>query len=135
MAYGSESPEAPLLLWRSLRAKFFFDLRPSLPQEQKEEFFNFHWNIECSRVNKAGLGSKVNLAEKVAGAIQRILLPEIQLIKGELKAINAKLDASDAKLSSMDFKISAMDSKIDAFRNEFRSEMKRLDEKIDGLTS
>jgi len=35
----------------------------------------------------------------------------------------------------MDFKISAMDSKIDAFRNEFRSELKRLDEKIDGLTS
>jgi hypothetical protein len=50
------------------------------------------------------------------------------MIKGELKAINTRLD-------TMDFKNSATDSKIDAFRNEFRSEIKRFDEKIDGLTS
>jgi hypothetical protein len=35
----------------------------------------------------------------------------------------------------MDTRISTMDSKTDAFRNEFRSEIKRLDEKIDSLSS
>jgi hypothetical protein len=45
------------------------------------------------------------------------LLPQIQEIKGEFKALNARFDASDAK--------------ADAFRNKFRAEIKRLDQKID----
>jgi predicted nucleic acid-binding Zn-ribbon protein len=75
------------------------------------------------------------MAEKMINAVQRVLLPELQEIKGELKAINARISASDAKLDAMDSKISATNSKIEAFRNEFRSETKRLDEKIDGLSS
>jgi hypothetical protein len=57
------------------------------------------------------------MAEKVVSAINRALLPQIQEMKGEFKALNARFDATD--------------SKIDSFRNEFRSEIKRLDEKMD----
>ncbi len=52
------------------------------------------------------------MAEKVPGWLERILLPQISELKGEVKAINARMDG------------------------EFRavhSEIKRLDQKIDGL--
>jgi len=57
------------------------------------------------------------MAEKVVSGIQRILLPQLQEIKGELKAMNAGLDSVEAK--------------VDSFRNEFMSEIRRLDERMD----
>jgi hypothetical protein len=52
------------------------------------------------------------MAEKVPGWLERILLPQMSELKGEVKAINARLDG--------EFKA-------------VHSEIRRLDEKIDGL--
>ena len=57
------------------------------------------------------------MAEKVVSAINRALLPQLQELKGELKAINSRLDSYDTK--------------IEDFRNEFRSELKRIDDTSD----
>jgi hypothetical protein len=52
------------------------------------------------------------MAEKIPGWLERVLLPQISELKGEIKATNAKIDG--------EFKV-------------VHSEIRRLDQKIDGL--
>jgi chromosome segregation ATPase len=81
------------------------------------------------------------LAEKIPGWIERILLPELSELKGEIKVVNAKIEGVgerlEAKIDSLDEKLSA---KIDGLEGRMQGELKavhteikRLDDKVDAL--
>jgi hypothetical protein len=67
--------------------------------------------LTCRELN-IRIGLFAFMAEKVPEWLERILLPQISELKGEVKATNARLDG--------EFKA-------------VHSEIRRLDEKIDGL--
>jgi len=81
------------------------------------------------------------MAEKIPGWIERILLPELSELKGEIKVVNAKIEGVgerlEAKIDSLDEKLAA---KIDGLEGRMQGELKavhteikRLDDKIDAL--
>ena len=57
------------------------------------------------------------MPESIIKALERYLTPQLNEIKGELKAINTRFDATN--------------SRIDSLRNELKSDIARLDEKMD----
>ncbi len=59
------------------------------------------------------------MASKVPGWLERVLLPQLNELKGEIKALDARVGGFESKV-----------------KGEFKavhSEVRRLDEKIDGL--
>ena len=94
----------------------------------------------------------MELASKVPGWLKRILLPQLLELKGQVKAVDAKVGAIDARFDTkigaldakfeskfdafearFDARFNAMDAKTDAEFRTVHSEIKRLDERIDGL--
>ncbi|HXW95372.1 MAG TPA: hypothetical protein VEJ19_06685 [Nitrososphaerales archaeon] len=63
------------------------------------------------------------MAARVPGWLERVLLPQINELKGELKALNARLDG---EFKSIHSEMQRIDEKIDSVE-------KRLETKIDGL--
>ena len=81
------------------------------------------------------------IAEKIPGWLERILLPQLSELKGEVKVVNAKIEAVgeklEAKLCGLDQKLAA---RIDALEgmmqgefNAVHAEIMRLDGRIDAL--
>jgi len=93
--------------------------------------------------------------ENVKKALQDIVAPELQALRGEIKRLDEKIDSLreieikrlDEKIDSLrEIEIKRLDEKIDSqsrgindrinsLRNEILSEIKRLDGKIDSLDS
>lgn len=75
------------------------------------------------------------LAEKAPGWVTRLLLPEIQEMKGDLKALNAKVNSTNERIDSlrneMKSEISRLDGKIDALGERFETRINVLSEKVD----
>ncbi|MFH0774647.1 MAG: hypothetical protein V2A53_04020 [bacterium] len=64
-------------------------------------------------------------------AIQDLIIPEFQFIKGELKRLDEKMDLMEKRLDEkMGLMEKRLDEKIDSVRNEMNSVEKRLEEKI-----
>lgn len=61
------------------------------------------------------------MAEKVTGAIERLLLPKLSSIEGELKAINSEIKRLETKIDSLDerlnTRINSLSEKIDVIRD------------------
>jgi chromosome segregation ATPase len=96
------------------------------------------------------------LAEKAPGWVTRILLPEIAELKGEIKNINTRIDELDKRLSNkidssfdsltskidsnsvllnskIDSNFDSLTSKIDSLRNELKSDISRVDSRVEDL--
>ena len=73
--------------------------------------------------------------------MERILLPRLNSIDGELKAINTKIDSNEkaqgARFEAMDAKIDSIKSELRtemaSNKNELKTELKALQEKMDYL--
>lgn len=108
------------------------------------------------------LGSKATKIQKALAlegtyeaakqAIQDLIAPELERIKGQMSALDAKTEALDAKLDAkigaldskldnkiatveakidaLDIKFGALDTKVEAARSEIHSLEKRLDETL-----
>ncbi|MDG7000698.1 MAG: hypothetical protein JRN15_16510 [Nitrososphaerota archaeon] len=59
------------------------------------------------------------IAEKAPGWFSRILMPELAEIKGELKNVHTRIDALDAK--------------VDSVKNEMKSDIARVETKVEEL--
>lgn len=68
----------------------------------------------------------VGMAEKVPGWLERVLLPQLNEVKGELKAVNARIDGVEGK-------IDGLEGKMEGEFKAVHSEINRLDEKVDGV--
>ncbi len=57
------------------------------------------------------------MAEKVPGWLERILLPQLNEVKGEVKAVNARMDgefrAVHSEIMRLNEKIEALDKRMD----------------------
>jgi hypothetical protein len=81
------------------------------------------------------------MAEKIPGWIERILLPELSELKGEVKVVNAKIEGVgerlEAKIDSLDEKLAAkidgLEGRVQGELKAVHAEIKRLDDKIDAL--
>ena len=81
------------------------------------------------------------MAEKIPGWLERILLPQLNELKGDVKVVNAKIEGVgerlEAKIDGLDEKLAA---RIDALEGRMQGEFKavhaeimRLDGRIDAL--
>jgi Skp family chaperone for outer membrane proteins len=68
-------------------------------------------------------GSITDMAEKVPGWLERVLIPQISDVKGELKAMNARINGPEGK----------MEGEFKAVHSEIRRVEEKLDTKIDEL--
>ncbi|MGI0081039.1 MAG: hypothetical protein ACRECH_15630 [Nitrososphaerales archaeon] len=77
------------------------------------------------------------VAEKIPGWFTRVLLPQIQEMKGELKAINARIEGLDGKLDSakseLGSRIQYTNERIDSLRNELKSDIGKVDSSVKDL--
>jgi chromosome segregation ATPase len=76
-----------------------------------------------------------NFYEAAKRAIQDVVSPELQFLKGQLQALSAEIRRLDEKIDSKHAEVLAqihrLDEKIDSKHAEVLSEFRRLDEKID----
>jgi len=81
------------------------------------------------------------MAEKIPGWLERVLLPRLSELKGDVKVVNAKIEwvgeKLEAKIDGLDQKLAA---RIDALEGRMEGEFKavhaeitRLDGRIDAL--
>jgi len=70
------------------------------------------------------------LASKIPAWIQRILLPELESIRGELKTVNARIDALKISMEEMDRRLT---SQIQSLRNEMIAKFEAVNSRIDSL--
>ena len=70
------------------------------------------------------------MAPKIPAWIQRILLPELESIRGELKAVNARIDALKISMEEMDRRLT---SQIQSLRNEMIAKFETVNSRIDSL--
>ena len=70
------------------------------------------------------------MASKIPAWIQRILLPELESIRGELKAVNARMDALKISMEEMDRRLT---SQIQSLRNEMIAKFEAVNSRIDSL--
>jgi len=70
------------------------------------------------------------LASKRPAWIQRILLPELESIRGELKAVNARMDALKISMEEVDRRLT---SQIQSLRNEMIAKFEAVNSRIDSL--
>ena len=78
--------------------------------------------------------------ENVKKALQDIVAPELQALRGEIKRLDEKIDSlREIEIKRLDEKIDSqsrgINDRINSLRNEILSEIKRLDGKIDSLDS
>ena len=79
------------------------------------------------------------VAAELKKIFQELIVPELKEIKGDQKTLHVEISRLDQKIDAgfvqvnqkIDSGIVRLDEKIDAFRNEVRSEIRRVDEKID----
>ena|SRR5487761_666940 len=65
------------------------------------------------------------LAEKAPGWFTRLLLPEIQEMKGGLKSINTRIDLVNTRIDSQ---AKEVNTRIDSLSKEVQSTNKRIDD-------
>ena len=70
------------------------------------------------------------MASKRPAWIQRILLPELESIRGELKAVNARMDALKISMEEVDRRLT---SQIQSLRNEMIAKFEAVNSRIDSL--
>lgn len=70
------------------------------------------------------------MASKIPAWIQRILLPELESIRGELKTVNARIDALKISMEEMDRRLT---SQIQSLRNEMIAKFEAVNSRIDSL--
>jgi len=68
-----------------------------------------------------------NIYETVKKAIQDVVAPEIQGLKGEIRTLQAEIKRLDDKVTS---EVKRLDEKIESKHHEVLLEIKRLDEKM-----
>ena len=67
-------------------------------------------------------------AEKIPGWIERLLLPDLNEMKGELKAINTRIDSTNERIDSLRNEMNSMRNETEAETASLRIEMTvRLD--------
>jgi len=80
-------------------------------------------------------------AEKVPSWIERLLMPQLNEIKGELKSLHARIDALESNMntrfesleSNMNTRFESVDTKIDSLRNELKGEVSGVQKEISSL--
>lgn len=86
--------------------------------------------------------------EKVPSWIKQVLMPELNEMKGELKAIHTRIDSVETQIGSLrnetkseisrieekiDTRITSLDERITSLRNETKSEFTGLNYRFDSL--
>jgi len=73
--------------------------------------------------------------DQVKQAIQDILAPELQALKGEIRRVDERINALDAKIDArfreMEAKIVALDTKFETKFREMETKLAALDEKFE----
>lgn len=69
-----------------------------------------------------------DMAEKVPGWLERVLLPQISEVKGELKAMNARISGLEGKMEG-EFK--AVHSEIKRVEEKLGTKIDELDKRLD----
>ncbi|HJW85314.1 MAG TPA: hypothetical protein VJ440_01610 [Candidatus Brocadiaceae bacterium] len=83
----------------------------------------------------------MSVYEQVKQALQDIVAPELKAIQVEIKRLDSRIDSVEKRLDSginsvekkLEYGISSLEKRIDSLKAEMTSEIRRLDEKIDGL--
>jgi peptidoglycan hydrolase CwlO-like protein len=70
------------------------------------------------------------MATRVPGWLERVLLPQMNELKGEIKALDAKLGGLDSKVEG---EFRAVHSEVKRLDEKIDSSSKRLEQKIDSL--
>jgi hypothetical protein len=73
---------------------------------------------------------RMGVYEQIKAAIQDLLAPELQAIRGDLRRLEQKIDDVDARLT---IKIDSVQAQMGSMKNELVSEIRRVDVRIDGM--
>lgn len=73
---------------------------------------------------------RMGVYEQIKAAIQDLLAPELQAIRGDLRRLDQKIDDADARLT---IKIDSLQAQMGSMKNELISEIRRVDVRIDGM--
>ena len=73
---------------------------------------------------------RMGIYEPIKAAIQDLLAPELQAIRGDLRRLEQKIDDVDARLT---IKIDSVQAQMGSMKNELVSEIRRVDVRIDGM--
>jgi len=97
------------------------------------------WGLaSCALSGRLNIGahfhSRAQMAEKVPGWLQRVLLPQISEIKGEITALDARLEGFEAKVDgefrAVHSEISRLDEKIDSVDAKLSTRIDAMDERL-----
>ena len=72
----------------------------------------------------------MELAAKAPTWLARVLLPQLNEVRGDIRALDGKLTG---RIDGLEGKIGGLEAKMDAEFRSVHSEIKRLDERVDGL--
>lgn len=70
----------------------------------------------------------LRMAAKVPGWLERVLLPQVNELKGEIKALDAKVDG---EFKAMHSEIRRLDEKIDLSNRRLEGKIDALDKRMD----
>jgi hypothetical protein len=73
---------------------------------------------------------RMGVYEQIKAAIQDLLAPELQAIRGDLRRLERKIDDVDARVT---IKIDSVQAQLGSMKNELVSEIRRVDVRIDGM--
>jgi hypothetical protein len=73
---------------------------------------------------------RMGVYEQIKAAIQDLLAPELQAIRGDLRRLEQKIDDVDARLT---IKIDSVQAQMGSMNDELVSEIRRVDVRIDGM--
>jgi hypothetical protein len=80
--------------------------------------------------NEADCMPRMGVYEQIKAAIQDLLAPELQAIRGDLRRLERKIDDVDARVT---IKIDSVQAQLGSMKNELVSEIRRVDVRIDGM--
>ena len=84
------------------------------------------------KYRKASL--RVKMAEKIPSWLERVLLPQVNQLKGEIAAANARIDGQmgevKGELKAMNARMGSLEGKLEGEFMAVRSDIERVEEKL-----
>jgi hypothetical protein len=73
---------------------------------------------------------RMGIYDQIKAAIQDLIAPELQGIRGDIRRLDQKIDDVDARLTT---KIDSLHAQMGSMKNELVSEIRRVDVRIDSV--
>jgi molybdenum cofactor biosynthesis enzyme MoaA len=73
---------------------------------------------------------RMGIDDQIKAAIQDLIAPELQGIRGDIRRLDQKIDDVDARLTT---NIDSLHAQMSSMKNELVSEIRRVDVRIDSV--